>query len=279
MIDGPTMKNEPQVLINVVIPCYRCTETIARAVESVWAQTLRPAQVVLVEDGSGDGTLDELQRLKKHYPDDWVKLIPLEKNGGVSNARNTGWDASPSRYTAFLDADESWHPSKIEIQCGWMESHQHVWLSGHAIEKDVSPSGLASSAIDKNAIRAVAVSKEKLLASNRFVTSSVMVRNGLPFRFDKEKRRSEDYLLWLQYCLSGHDTAVLEHKLAYRYKADFGAGGLSGNLWAMQKDEIDTYIKIFNEKKIGAVQCFVYSCYSTLKFVRRGMIARVASRF
>jgi len=112
--------------VSVVIPCYRCGATIKRAVDSVAAQTLRPAEVILIEDGSGDNTLEQLYRVQGEHPKDWIKIIALEKNSGPSFARNTGWDAATQPYIAFLDADDSWHPQKTEIQYQWMAAHPKV---------------------------------------------------------------------------------------------------------------------------------------------------------
>ena len=101
-----------RVPVSVVIPCYRCADTIERAVESVIAQTASPAEVWLVEDGSGDDgrTLAVLHELRqRHSGEVSIEVISLGKNFGCAVARNTGWDASPQLYIAFLDADDAWH--------------------------------------------------------------------------------------------------------------------------------------------------------------------------
>jgi glycosyltransferase involved in cell wall biosynthesis len=62
------------------------------------------------------------------YGSDWLKIISLKRNGGASIARNIGWEQSTHDYVAFLDADDAWHPRKIEIQYTWMQNHQEVAL-------------------------------------------------------------------------------------------------------------------------------------------------------
>lgn len=93
--------------VSVVIPCYCCADTIDKAVESVWKQTWRPYEVILVEDSSKDhgATRMALSNIIDRYPGGWIKLILLDKNKGPGNARNIGWEASTQRYIAFLDAD------------------------------------------------------------------------------------------------------------------------------------------------------------------------------
>ena len=121
--------------VSVVIPCYRCADTIARAVTSIAEQTSRPAEVILVDDCSGDDTLATLYELQAEYPQGWVKVIESPKNAGPGTARNLGWEAATQAYIAFLDADDSWHPQKIEMQYGWMSKNPEVALTGHTCQQ------------------------------------------------------------------------------------------------------------------------------------------------
>ena len=105
-----------QESISVIIPCYRCSDTIERAVASVVAQTLQPAEVILVDDCSGDGTLATLNKIQAHYPQGWVQVIECSVNGGAGTARNAGWAAATQTYLAFLDADDIWLPEKLKSQ-------------------------------------------------------------------------------------------------------------------------------------------------------------------
>jgi len=105
--------------VSVVVPCYRCVATIERAIASVAAQTLRPVEVVLVEDASGDDTLAVLHSIQARYGD-WVKVVACATNRGAATARNIGWNLATQAYIAFLDADDTWHPQKIAIQDAYM---------------------------------------------------------------------------------------------------------------------------------------------------------------
>ena len=81
-----------EAAVSVVIPCFRCAATVGRAVESVASQTLRPAEVVLVDDCSTDDTGLELGRLQRHYGAAWIKILKLARNVGPGGARNAGGD-------------------------------------------------------------------------------------------------------------------------------------------------------------------------------------------
>lgn len=265
------MESLSQACVSVIIPCYRCSETIKRSVESVVGQTLPPNEVLLVEDGSNDGgaTLSELYTLQRIFSDRNIKILTLNKNSGPANARNAGWDAATQPFVAFLDADDAWHPRKLEIQTSWMNEHPDVMISGHRIEV---VSGFSPKHLKIRSIYARNLNQLEWLLSCRFSTISVMLRRDLPFRFDPEKRYSEDYLLWLRIVMNGNKSWRIELPLAYCFKPLYGSGGLSGDLWKMERGVHDTYQNIYRE---GLISFPVYAglvIFSILKYFRRRIL-------
>ncbi len=265
------------VPVSVVIPCYCCEDTIERSVVSVMNQTGLPIEVILVDDASPDQgrTLSKLRELQQRFRDKTlIKIIALEHNGGPSIARNAGWEAATQPYIAFLDADDAWHSQKLEIQCGWMKEHPEVALSGHKCVwvKESEGEPKTDVPIHAKGCDVIYVTTRSLLCSNRFSTRSVMLKKGLPFRFEPQKRYSEDYYLWLQIVLSGHKCVVLDIPLAYFYKSPYGEGGLSADLWAMEKGELDTYYRLYKSGYITFPSLLLLSLYSFIKFCRRFMI-------
>jgi glycosyltransferase involved in cell wall biosynthesis len=97
-------------LVTAVIPSFNHGHFVLEAVESVLAQSYRPVEVIVVDDGSED---DTFERLKPYL--DRIHYIRQE-NRGLSAARNTGIRAASGEWIAFLDADDVWAPQKIEIQ-------------------------------------------------------------------------------------------------------------------------------------------------------------------
>jgi glycosyltransferase involved in cell wall biosynthesis len=258
--------------VSVIIPCYRCADTIGRAVESIAAQSVQPVEVLLVEDASGDGgaTLQALHDVQQRFRDRLdIRVIALEKNGGPGTARNAGWEIASQPYIAFLDADDAWHPNKLEIQHGWMRAHSEVVLTAHfsASMRPGDPFPPLSEAVD-----AYEVGVPALLVSNRFPTRSVMLKRDITQRFEPGKRYAEDYLLWLRIVLGGQPAWMLKAPLACAFKAAFGAGGLTGRLWRTERGEIDTYRQVYSDGLISLPACLALQAVSWLKFLRRWVV-------
>lgn len=253
--------------VSVIIPCYRCDQTIDRAVDSIVMQTMRPMEVIMVDDGNDGTTQKAIEQISKKAGDDiCIKIVRLERNSGSATARNEGWNRATQPYIAFLDADDSWHPRKIELQYKWMAANASVMLTGHGIMVLKKPLPFHQEISYFNAKR---VNKIKLLLANRFPTPTVMCRRDVPFRFTSGKRYSEDYLLWLSMALHGYPLYHYEKPLTYLFKAPFGEGGLSSQLWEMQKGQLDTYQRIYRKQLICYCSWLCLSFFSLIKFARR----------
>lgn len=257
--------------VSVIIPCYCCDDTIERAVLSVADQVKKPSEIILIDDASPDHgkTLAKLHEIKKKYSDSiQIHITALPSNDGPATARNAAWNLASQPYIAFLDADDAWHPQKIELQYGWMKAHPEVDMTGHgtAQAQGESPPSIAG------VMGASPVRGRQLLLSNRFPTRSVMIRRDVPFRFCSGKRYAEDFLLWLRLVLTGHSAWKLDRTLAFTYKPDFGAGGLSADMWRHEKGELDTYARLHEEQLITLTAYRALIIFSLIKYVRRLLI-------
>lgn len=268
-------KADATACVSVIIPCYRCSKTIGRALASVATQTILPKEVILVEDASSDNglTLKVLNEQAAKYADSFeVKVIVLNHNQGAANARNVGWNAASQPYIAFLDADDAWHAKKIEVQYKFMQENPQVALCGHEAKIVTYDSQADWLLIDSDF---KLISKNRLLISNPFVTPSVMMKNDVALRFDSTKRYVDDHLLWLQIVFGDYRVAKLSSALVAIYKPMFGASGLSSHLWAMEKAELDNYWILFHNKNIGFISALLLSLYSLAKYLRRLIIVSI----
>lgn len=261
--------------VSVIIPCYECANTIERAVASVVRQSYRPAELIMVDDASNDFSLQKLFELKKRYGEDWIKVISLQDNSGPAVARNVGWETATEKYLAFLDADDAWHPRKIEVQYTWMTHHPDVVLTGHRCLL-IGNNEVADCPLPEK-WRAFRVKPLCLLICNQFQTRSVMLLRQLPYRFNSNKRFSEDYLLWLEIVLNGNVAWHLDLPMGYYYKALFGEGGLSRSLLNVEKGELDTYRRLHREGLLSSFSTLCLTIFSLAKHLRRVVIRQLSS--
>lgn len=258
--------------VSVVIPCYCCSRTIGRALTSIAAQTLLPKEVILVEDSSPDNgaTLRALYEEVAKYVDNFdIKVVALAENKGAANARNVGWDLATQPYIALLDADDAWHPKKIEIQYQFMQNTPDVVLCGHD-KKILSVDAISQWALDE--CKWDYLTRRSILLSNPFVTPSVMIRNDINLRFNPLKRYVDDHLLWLEIAFQNYNVAKLSPALVAVYKPMYGESGLSSNMWDMEKSELDNYWILLKSGKVSLIITAILCWYSLAKYFRRLVI-------
>jgi glycosyltransferase involved in cell wall biosynthesis len=113
------------VTVSVVIPTYDDAESLPDSIDSVLDQTLSDLELLIVDDCSEDDT----PRVVREYTDPRITYVRHGENSGGSAARNTGIRLSEGEYIAFLDSDDTWHPTKLEKQVSCLESRSDDWIA------------------------------------------------------------------------------------------------------------------------------------------------------
>lgn len=179
--------------VSVVIPTFNRAAKVARAVASVLDQTFQDYEIIVVEDGSKDGTRDVLEQFGNR-----IRVIFHRKNRGVSAARNTGIQASCSPLIAFLDSDDHWLPEKLKTQVEFFRVHpgavacqtEEIWIRMgrrvNPMKKHAKPSGK----IFEPSLKLCLVSPSAVMLRRQ-----VLDEVGL---FDESLPACEDYDLWLR---------------------------------------------------------------------------------
>lgn len=180
------------MLVSVIIPAYNAGQYIGRAIASVQAQTHTEWELIISDDSSSDNTCEIAERLAKEDPR--IRLVKSKINRGAAAARNAGVSAGKGEYIAFLDADDTWQPDKLEVQL------QRLRKSGAAL--CYTSYAIVNSAGEK--IRADYIVPEKtdyeaLLRENVIGCSTVLISAELAKAHPFEKGfYHEDYVLWLR---------------------------------------------------------------------------------
>lgn len=189
-------------LVSVIIPAYNCADFISNALDSVLDQDYPALEVLVVDDGSTDGTCDIVARHGSA-----VTLI-RQANAGAAVARNEGMRRARGEYVAFLDADDLWLPGKLRLQVEYLERQANVGLcctrwnllhpdaAGHYhFEHASAPESVP---VDPKCAGWVYC---ELLLDCEVWTSTVVMRRELTERiggFDVKLRRGQDYDYWLR---------------------------------------------------------------------------------
>ena len=262
--------------ISVIIPCYQAEKTLLRAVKSIFEQSCQVSEIIIIDDGCTDNTLHIAKQLALNYKDH-ISIIHFNLNKGVSEARNAGWNKASYPYIAFLDADDVWHPRKIEIQYNFVISNPNYDLVGHEHQIKI-PTSEAFDALPLN-FKSISIGRLKMLFFTPFAVPTVMIKKNIAYRFNAKMRYAEDYLLWLQIVFSGKEACKILLPLAATFKPNYGASGLSANMFEMEKGVQQAYKNLYQEHFISKITLIFFIIFSSFKFLRRLLMKNIKSFF
>jgi glycosyltransferase involved in cell wall biosynthesis len=118
--------------ISIIIPVFNTEKYLAEAIESVLSQTLKPTEIIVVDDGSTDKSVEIARRFEP-----LVRIIS-QANKGVGAARNVGIQETSGDFLAFLDADDFWTENKLEIQLSYLENNPKTDMVFGYVEQFIS---------------------------------------------------------------------------------------------------------------------------------------------
>ncbi|MEA5390231.1 glycosyltransferase family 2 protein [Cyanobium gracile UHCC 0139] len=167
-------------LVSVIIPSYNAIRFIEDTIASVYAQAHRPLEVIVVDDGSTDGSWDLLERLQAtEFPDLILLCHPGRENRGETIARALALGRASGQFIAILDSDDLFRPGKLDLQLQALGQHPDVVLCHTAVEVvgDLSRSSYFQSHFNNNPAGPYRFSQlSEYLIRNRICNSSVLVR-------------------------------------------------------------------------------------------------------
>jgi glycosyltransferase involved in cell wall biosynthesis len=226
--------------VSAVITAYNSGEFVAEAIESVYAQTRLPEEVIVVDDGSTDETPQILSRFEGRPGFRSIR----KQNGGEASARNAGVDAAASDYVAFLDHDDLWRPQKLERQLaefdpGWAMSF--TWLEFTTETTTRSPFTRHER---WNPDPLVVL---ELLGRSCAVgpPSTVLMRRDLLERvgpFEQVDPFGGDWLMWLYVARAGYRIGYLPEALTeYRWHGQNTSASEHGEFFDCAREVFDRY--------------------------------------
>jgi len=237
------MNEEALDLVSVVIPMYNAEKYIEAALQSVFEQSYQNVEIVIVDDGSKDGSVELVNSLGKSN----INLIQQE-NSGPATARNRGVQEAQGKWIAFLDADDLWLEGKLTAQLAGLQGKRwgycdSVFMGG---VNDGKRDSELNAKMQGNVL-------EHLTCSNFIGTSGVLIEREVFLEsggFDGELRSIQDWDLWLRIASKQEVSYVNEPLVRYRVHSEstsrsarktlpnhkkvinktFAEGGAAGNL-------------------------------------------------
>jgi glycosyltransferase involved in cell wall biosynthesis len=240
--------NKPTV--SVIIPSYNRCQSLPRALDSVLAQTRPAEEIIVVDDGSDDGTAAMLAR---DYPD---LTCLVQDNRGVSAARNAGIRAARGDWIALLDSDDEWLPQKLERQLQALQQARRsdsaapllvhcdeIWIRKGRRVNPMDKHAKAGGWIFERCLPLCAISPSAVLMARELLTDVG--------EFDEDLPACEDYDLWLRIC-SRYPVLYVDEPLLKKYGGH--SDQLSRQHWGMDRFRVQALDKLLSVGGLDATQ-------------------------
>ena len=250
-------------LISIGIPFYNARRTLADAVRSVFAQSYSNWELILIDDGSRDGSKDVALQIN----DPRVRIISDGVNLGLSGRLNQIAALARGKYLARMDADDLMHPERIARQCAFLEENADIDVidtTTYTVDDDLAPLGIRGE-------EPLDCSPEAILKNGLLIHPTMMARTDW-FRknpYDGVYLRAEDRELWCRTCTNTKFARLCEPLFFYRE-------GLAGNLknYVSTGATIRKILQQYGPPMIGAMRTsFLIGQFSLRTYVYRAATA------
>lgn len=240
-------------LISIVIPSYNSEQFIDRLMDSLFSQTYKNWEAIIVDNNSNDDTI----KLVKKYKDPRIKIYQISNGGIIAKSRNFGINKSKGEWIAFLDSDDWWKANKLEISSKYFS--KNVDLIYHKLliaydKNNISKKSLYSKNSTKNTF------KQLLVHGNFIPNSSVLVRSGLLKQIgliseDINLVGAEDYNYLLKITKETNKIKFLSKNLGYYY---MNINGVSRKQMSIcHKEAISEYITSCTIKELKYINAHI----------------------
>lgn len=201
-------------LVSIIIPIYNAETYISRCVDSILAQTFADFELLLVNDGSRDGSLE----VCRQYAANDSRVRVLDKpNGGVSSARNLGLESATAEWVMFADADDWIEPNTLELAVpyvGEVDIVRMAWVA-HLPEGVVKNKPVRNATTPKELLRHLICRKGKLAIWGALIRRDLFINNDI--RFDTSYCYAEDWLAHLRIVCRCKGVKSLPNAYVYHY--------------------------------------------------------------
>ena len=214
--------------VSIIMPAYNAEKYIDVAIKSVLEQTYDEWILYVIDDGSADNTVGVIEKFSSI--EGRIRLIQLNENKGIANARNIALEQINSKFIAFLDSDDYWHPEKLEKQLSFMINNNYYFtFTDYYL---INEEGKQVGEVQGNNV--TVLDYKELLKTNRIGCLTVILNREKLNNIQFNKIRHEDYNLWLDLLKTNNVCAFrFPEKLSYYRKSSTSVSGnkIKSVLW------------------------------------------------
>lgn len=249
-------------MVSIVVPVYNANKYIEDTVMSIVAQSYTDWELLLVDDGSTDGSAETIQRLCKEDETGRIKVLLPEKHGSAAKARNYGIAQAKGRYISFVDADDLWCRDKLEKEMKFMKEKQVGFVFTGYEFADAEGKGTG-----KIVKVPETLSYKQALKNTTIFTSTVLIDTCI---VNKElvympEIKSEDTATWYRILKNGHLAYGLNENLVkYRRVAN-----------SLSSNKLEAVRRIWNLYRQSEKLSLVYSAYNLCFWAIRAVLRRI----
>lgn len=248
--------------VSIIVPVYNVKKYIQATIDSVVRQTYPDWELILVDDGSTDGTFECMETYCATLSDERIRIVRTPQNGGAARARNYGLSLSEGRYLAYLDADDLWKEDKLEKQLAFAQEKQAGFVfTGYEFARE---DGTGTGKVVR--VPAVLNYKQALKNTTIFTTTVLFDTGQIPKELlTMPEIKSEDTALWWKILRSGYKAYGLDENLVlYRRCGQ-----------TLSSNKIEAVKRIWNLYRKQEKLSLLYSAYNFMFWAVRAVCRRV----
>jgi glycosyltransferase involved in cell wall biosynthesis len=249
-------------LVSVVIPCYNAEKYIAATLQSVLQQTYQAVEVLVVDDGSKDGSAMIVADVASTEPRVRLHSKP---NSGVADSRNVGIELAQGEYIAFLDADDLFEPENLARKVAYLEQHPQVGLVHSAEERFQSETNQTVEIIQGKGGRVLPLLLE-MSTTVIHSPSSVVVRRTVlddAGHFDTKLSTSADWEMWVRLARCTEFGYLPQTLVRYRIHGQ----QMHNNIPLMERDMLYAFTKLHQEGTYFSSEAYYRQCLANLYLI------------
>lgn len=249
-------------LVSIIVPVYNANKYVEDTVKSVVDQSYDNWELLLVDDGSTDGSSETIQRLESEDATQRIKVLLPNEHGTAARARNYGLQHASGRYIAFLDADDLWEKDKLKKELAFMKEKKTGFVFTGYEFADANGAGLGKIVKVPDTLN-----YRQALKNTTIFTSTVLLDTQV---IDKEliympEIESEDTATWYQILRNGHTAYGLNENLVkYRRVAN-----------SLSSNKVEAIRRIWNLYRKAEKLSLIYSAYNFVFWAVRAVLRRI----